>query len=429
MINTHSINANDIHTAISSWSGFVYQGKVAIYHVLRLLLEDINASNYKLQLDSLDDFAIINSDTSRKSLHQVKALQSTNYSTYKEAFEKLVDRVSKYPSENAYFHVTGLLDLSSDEIEKKHQPIRIYSYRSGNYYCKLDEIDKHIEEVITEYLIFVNRQHLSNPDSVKLFRNCIEDLILKQVIRIHAENQEGRMTIREGAFNLTIPINDFERILNQDLSEWALCDDYFCNMLRQDINRYFQEFIVEQEQTSTLESEVKLLLRKYIIHICTLSTPDLVKFIKLILPHRKVEFKTIHDYGNVAFRDEELKDAFFFMLKEIKNEANINLYKFSWCNSKSRYNFIPSLINASGDRQADRTCRQIVETVINSDIEVAYESQKIITSELDIESVFDHANHNMRDLPLQNANEKKRITSWGNVSLVSIETAKNILND
>ncbi len=62
------------HTAITSWSGFVYQGKVALYHSLKLILEDIQGcSNYKLQLDSLEDFAILDEDDNPISLHQVNA--------------------------------------------------------------------------------------------------------------------------------------------------------------------------------------------------------------------------------------------------------------------------------------------------------------------------------------------------------------------
>ena len=74
-----------LNTAISSWSGFVYQGKVAIYHVL---LERNNA-NYTLQLDSLDDFAIIDANECIISIHQVKAKKETHFSSYKEDFEKL----------------------------------------------------------------------------------------------------------------------------------------------------------------------------------------------------------------------------------------------------------------------------------------------------------------------------------------------------
>ena len=30
------INPNDIHSAADTWNGFIYQGKVALYHVLKL---------------------------------------------------------------------------------------------------------------------------------------------------------------------------------------------------------------------------------------------------------------------------------------------------------------------------------------------------------------------------------------------------------
>ena len=80
----HLYSKKLLNTAISSWSGFVYQGKVAIYHVL---LERNNA-NYTLQLDSLDDFAIIDANEYVISIHQVKAKKETHFSSYKEDFEK-----------------------------------------------------------------------------------------------------------------------------------------------------------------------------------------------------------------------------------------------------------------------------------------------------------------------------------------------------
>ncbi|POB32564.1 hypothetical protein CRX65_16345, partial [Klebsiella pneumoniae] len=49
-------------SAISSWGGFVYQGKVALYHCLKLLIEKSFQQriidDFELQLDSTDDFAI-----------------------------------------------------------------------------------------------------------------------------------------------------------------------------------------------------------------------------------------------------------------------------------------------------------------------------------------------------------------------------------
>ena len=61
------------HTAITTWSGFIYQGKIALFYALKLLCDDLNTcSNYRLQLDSLEDFAFLDG-SSIVSMHQVKA--------------------------------------------------------------------------------------------------------------------------------------------------------------------------------------------------------------------------------------------------------------------------------------------------------------------------------------------------------------------
>lgn len=73
------------HSAISTWSGFVYQGKVALYHCLKLINEGY--SGFELQLDSTDDFAIYK-DGKLISAHQVKAKIGDYRSNYKEALEK-----------------------------------------------------------------------------------------------------------------------------------------------------------------------------------------------------------------------------------------------------------------------------------------------------------------------------------------------------
>jgi hypothetical protein len=61
-------------TAITTWSGFVYQGKIALYHCLKMINQgDVD---FELQLDSSDDFAIYKSGV-LTSAHQVKAKITT----------------------------------------------------------------------------------------------------------------------------------------------------------------------------------------------------------------------------------------------------------------------------------------------------------------------------------------------------------------
>ena len=44
----------NLHTAITTWSGFIYQDKVAFHHVLFLFNNSNDCDEYKLQLDSLE---------------------------------------------------------------------------------------------------------------------------------------------------------------------------------------------------------------------------------------------------------------------------------------------------------------------------------------------------------------------------------------
>lgn len=84
-------NNND---AIASWSGYSYQGKISILCTierLNTLYGKPGWENWKLQLEKLQDFVLIN-DTVIDSLWQVKARLSTKkYQDYEDAMKKLLE--------------------------------------------------------------------------------------------------------------------------------------------------------------------------------------------------------------------------------------------------------------------------------------------------------------------------------------------------
>jgi len=430
MIDLNAIDANTIHSAISTWSGFVYQGKVAIYHSIRLLIEEKKAIDYFLQLDSLEDFAITDKDRII-SLHQVKAKSSDYYSTYKEDFIKLIARKVSFPAEQIFFHLAVENEKGSAYIEIIHSPLLIYRYHNGLPFCELTDIDKHINCLISRWLLLKGKPEQNNIQTIELIRNCLEEKILKQVIEIHAANHTGAVTINEGAFYLTIPLREIIEILDRDMANWATSEAYYCHLLRSDLNLYFQEFLLELESDGPLEEITKKHLSKYLVHMSNLDTEHLVKFIKTILPHRIVKFETIADYKNVGIREDEFKDALFRALSEITKEAEMGPNNINWTTPLSE-KLVPTLINASGSStiQTKRICSQIHKNVVQTDLEVAFENQRMITSELDVSSIFEQQNHFMQNLPeAYEHDEDQRITNWRTVSLISIETAKGLLND
>ena len=85
------------HTAAATWSGFIYQGRIALYHVVKLLHDKTEAelAELFLQIDSIEDFAIIKyglrDSVIPVTMHQVKAVKSNYYSSYKDDFNRHCD--------------------------------------------------------------------------------------------------------------------------------------------------------------------------------------------------------------------------------------------------------------------------------------------------------------------------------------------------
>ncbi len=95
-------------SAISSWSGFVYQEKIALYHSLKLIYD--GDLDFELQLDSSDDFAIYKNGKLHTA-HQVKAKISQYRSGYTTALEQstLIEH-DKIKGTTRCFHVSVPLD-------------------------------------------------------------------------------------------------------------------------------------------------------------------------------------------------------------------------------------------------------------------------------------------------------------------------------
>lgn len=72
-------------TAVPTWSGFVYHGKIALYHRLKLINQ--GDADFELQLDSSDNLEIYKNGTLTSAL-QVSAKIRKYRSEYAEALEK-----------------------------------------------------------------------------------------------------------------------------------------------------------------------------------------------------------------------------------------------------------------------------------------------------------------------------------------------------
>lgn len=226
------------HSAISTWSGFVYQGKVALYHCLKL----INQGDYdfQLQLDSTDDFAIYKNNE-LISAHQVKAKIGDYRSNYKDALKKSaaieLDRIA---GTKRYFHISQPINDNSDYVDANHERVEFYVYGDLRH-CELDKIEELTKQVIKE--IFT-RQAVVYDDSVVDSNYCLlSDKISSQALVIHAKIQNEGDAQRIAAYEHRVPAESILKdILDANPYERK---DYFAIELKARLHTHLEERLAD----------------------------------------------------------------------------------------------------------------------------------------------------------------------------------------
>jgi len=205
-------------SAIASWSGFVYQGKVAIYQAIRSLIDDSNSSRYLLKVEHLDDFAIFDENEIAKSIHQVKANQSPYRSSYSSALTQAANINAYNCNKNTkrYFHVSVKIDDFSDHTEIGTK-VCFYEYHTENCFVAPDEINTLIKEKINEFLL--SKGLHSTPQLVDYKLGKLNSLVADRINYAHAINQKSKLTQYESADSNPIYFEEilsclFEEVIN-----------------------------------------------------------------------------------------------------------------------------------------------------------------------------------------------------------------------
>ncbi|MBL4774514.1 MAG: hypothetical protein JKY87_00440 [Mariprofundus sp.] len=423
------MNYKDLpHTAISTWSGFVYQGKVALYHSLELIssLGEQTCSAYQLQLDSLDDFAIIDGVNDIVSLHQVKAMKSQYASTYKGAFKKLKENADIKSCKKAYFHIARqITDKTPADIASEYDPIKLYLYGS-DHWCSVNDIDNKIEEKIAVVcaLFYPGDTSKQTSEYVQLVRHYLDGIVLTKILKIHKKVHEGLESDRQAALEETILFAEIIALLKEDVTQKATGEEYYFNLLLNDLHTYYQEYCIENVDSLSEEDQVKL--SQNMLWIEGLDKSSMIQFIRSIIPHREFKLDSLSSYKNNSFGKEDIRDVFLVILHELK-EPNFNSSKFLHWHIDGHI-FTPSTIMQS-QRNSENICEYIIKNAKAADLNVLFEADKIITDSMNVDSIPKHVPDAISSDESDQEINQQRITRWRDVSLISLENAKEEIND
>lgn len=415
-----------LNTAITTWSGFVYQGKVAIYHVLKLLNASLDYSDHILRLEYFDDFDIINGSGNIVSIHQVKAWKVDTYGSFEGSIQKLLNKtVSNANDVERYFHVAKeIRGKSKEDIETENAPVKIYMYE-GDPYCPVggsDGIDNKIQSELT--LWFRNSctvptfKHLD--DYAILARQFLDQIVLKRILETHQVIHDDETTELEAACNKTISFAEFLNILRDENLNERLDDEYYFHVLLNDFHSYCQEFCIEKEDE--LSDDEKKKISCCMKEIENLTHTAIARFIRNIMPHRKFKFNSLRDYKNNAFDEREIKRAFLNILRNLKQPDFDLKYFFQWCTVDNFYS--PTTI-IDGQSHSTDICVDIIKNALDTDIDVLFESNSLITTDIEVPSITDEVPNIMKTHDIN----PDHINNWKTVALVKLSSVKEVIND
>ncbi|MFG0820643.1 ABC-three component system protein [Pseudomonas sp. GLN_3] len=371
-------------SAVSSWSGYVYQGKIALYHSLKLIHD--GDLDFQLQLDSSDDFAIYK-EGKIHTAHQVKAKISKYRSGYIKALEQsTLIEFDKVKGTNRFFHVSVALDNTDDHEGNSGEKVKFYEY-DDKPYCGLGEIEEITKKIICK--IFDTQQIPSSNELINFNYCLLSEKISTKAVEIHRLNQEDRVAANQAAYEGRISAKE---IINAILTKNPHQDrEYFAVDLKARLQSHLEERLDQAlptmsdatyERARRLSEHIRSIQASEMKTLCQMIKPserfqgvqtnDIRRYTKLIqtmsvepifnhLPHYLDSDKRF--YIPTALDIDESDECEADMIREMKNNSDLLRLLFEYNHliaSKSANSFT---FNTKFTHSDDLEDRKVVEKI------------------------------------------------------------------
>ncbi|WP_342576633.1 ABC-three component system protein [Paenibacillus sp. FSL M8-0142] len=465
-----TVQLTPYHSAIPSWSGFQYQGKVAINVVLDYILkiDPAEVNRFFLELEWYEDFSIIKDDK-YVSIHQVKSYKKRTLSEYKDALWNLLGKSVLKNGVESYLHAatelvainemkSRLIQLDppsepkpqkdpskgprikgytpwhyykmvvdADAYNSAFENLSIYSYEETKQYCPMNELEEEIKKRIIQYC---ERKKGGTPTQahVETTYNYLLGELDKHITIRHVAEQESE----EGEDELIpdrICFSNFISVLDNEWEEPS--EEYIIHRLKNIFHSTCEFLFHELHETIVNEGNEHRLedlqrAENYVRAIAGMSNDSFFTFCQMVTPH--IEFQKA---DSLAFRNlipQNGMDVFCLALYEIKQA--LNGYKYILQDQQKNLCYLPSTIRLSTSRirNESRELSKIAVGILgNAAIrDELYEIEAIITDNVRASSLESAAN---KFTDIESKGERNNnITKIKNIRLIDIDTAMEELN-
>lgn len=425
------------HTAISTWSGFVYQGKLALYHCLEMMSLDYEVNrDLKLQLESQDDFAIFRSQQCL-SMHQVKAYKETRFTAYREGITTQRDNARQRGATCAYFHVARAVTDIPPTFATDYNPVRFYTYTippdvNGNVtqsFCPLDEVDRFIRNKLVSLFSRVAGLPSWKVSLVAIIQNTLEAIVNSKVIMIHSQIHQSVRHQTEIAATEFIDFSVLYEVI--EATDYGPYDNeaFYLSRLQIDIGTYYHDFCELHDDLSQAACNK---LDNYLAAIAALDIEGMKTFLRATMPHKKGRFSTLSEFKDESFDRDSMRlgmfNIFWKLVQTTCNEGSGTI--FSWLDNGRFY--YPTGIHQGVEHQ-ESICHDIMQQALSEDIECLFERGALITSSIDRSSISDvivgvDATEGI-DIADHELLRENRIGNYKRVAMVSLNNVPRSLKD
>ncbi len=395
-------------SAISSWSGFVYQGKIALYHSLKLIHD--GDLSFELQLDSSDDFAIYKNGKLHTA-HQVKAKISEYRNGYTKALEQstLIEH-DKIKGTIRYFHVSVPLDNIEDHKGTSGETVKFYRY-GDNYYCGLGEIEGLTKELIKK---ICEKRSITVSDNLINFNYCLlSEKISTKAIHNHKLNQVDGVPKDRAAYEGRI---NARNILEDLLAENPYQNrDYYAVELKARLQNHLEELL---DQALPKMSDATYERARHLCeHIRDTNINELKTLCQMMKPSER-------------FQDVQTNDIrrYTKLIQAISVEPIFN-HLPHYLDSENRF-YVPTALDVDESEECESD--MIHEMKNNSDLlRLLFEYNHLIASKAEASFTFNTKFTNSDDFDNKQTTEKfeSNITKSLCISVITKDDAEERLND
>lgn len=422
--------------ATPSWSGFIFQGEVAICVALEKIngigIDNLESRN-ALLIESDEDFSIRLNEI---EVYQVKAKANSNMSAYKETVEELINRytysikevkdpndgrktittlrvdVRNKPIKSYLISWYEITDWDKDKFHKRYSPHidTTFSLISGEY--MIENIEERTKDEIEKVLDHLGIEYNDDDLHIKYSFLCykVDELI---------KDSHSRDKRKEITFEAIVEyIRNTPSAYNSDIG-WYNVKRNFYHALMEELDSYkgytSDEMVQKKDKIKRVEKELHKL--------------DDVLFRGLLennlIPHKDLKGGfTIQQYGD--YLDKTLvRDILCRAVTSINNDPNYSSFAFTCTNTHRIYQ--TTLLNRSIPND-ERYGSQLVEEVeklakkpISEDVSY-FINQHINLDLIDAKHLL---NDIFSDLTLDNGDDAKEDRIFG---LRIIDKASNELN-